>query len=128
VKWIAFGPATRQAQAANQETISPGEPQFILIPPQPNTDTDPSVTVLERDRMKKEMLINVLQPEECRIAIVEDGGLEGLYVERLSTSIAKKARATSRPPVSASGTANVSASRVAVAVAMIAVARPPRSP
>ena len=23
--------------------------------------------------MKKEMLINVLQPEECRIAIVEDG-------------------------------------------------------
>ena len=26
--------------------------------------------------MKKEMLINVLQPEECRIAIVEDGILE----------------------------------------------------
>ena len=26
--------------------------------------------------MKKEMLINVLQPEECRIAIVEDGVLE----------------------------------------------------
>lgn len=32
--------------------------------------------------MKKEMLINVLQPEECRIAIVEDGILEELYVER----------------------------------------------
>src|SRR5947199_2027969 len=32
--------------------------------------------------MKKEMLINVLQPEECRIAIVEDGVLEELYVER----------------------------------------------
>jgi ribonuclease E len=32
--------------------------------------------------MKKEMLINVLQPEECRIAIVEDGLLEELYVER----------------------------------------------
>ncbi len=28
------------------------------------------------------MLINVLQPEECRIAIVEDGILEELYVER----------------------------------------------
>ena len=34
--------------------------------------------------MKKEMLINVLQSEECRIAIVEDGILEELYVERAS--------------------------------------------
>jgi len=34
--------------------------------------------------MKKEMLINVRQPEECRIAIVEDGVLEELYVERAS--------------------------------------------
>lgn len=32
--------------------------------------------------MKKEMLINVSQPEECRIAIVEDGMLEELYIER----------------------------------------------
>ena len=32
--------------------------------------------------MKKEMLINVMQPEECRIAIVEDGVLQELYVER----------------------------------------------
>jgi ribonuclease E len=34
--------------------------------------------------MKKEMLINVSQPEECRIAIVEDGTLEELYIERAS--------------------------------------------
>lgn len=34
--------------------------------------------------MKKEMLMNVLQPEESRIAIVEDGVLEELYVERNS--------------------------------------------
>src|SRR5208282_3174940 len=34
--------------------------------------------------MKKEMLINVLQPEEIRIAICEDGVLEELYVERAS--------------------------------------------
>jgi ribonuclease E len=34
--------------------------------------------------MKKEMLINVLQPEECRIAILEEGLLEELYVERTS--------------------------------------------
>ncbi|HUG19257.1 MAG TPA: Rne/Rng family ribonuclease [Planctomycetaceae bacterium] len=32
--------------------------------------------------MKKEMLVNVLQPEESRIAILEDGVLEELYVER----------------------------------------------
>jgi ribonuclease E len=34
--------------------------------------------------MKKEILINVSQPEECRIAIVEDGVLEELYIERAS--------------------------------------------
>ena len=34
--------------------------------------------------MKTEMLINVLQPEESRIAIVENGVLEELYVERSS--------------------------------------------
>jgi ribonuclease E len=32
--------------------------------------------------MKQEMLINVAQPEESRIAIVEDGVLEELYIER----------------------------------------------
>src|ERR1700753_2393743 len=34
--------------------------------------------------MKQEMLINVAQAEECRIAIVEDGQLEELYLERPS--------------------------------------------
>jgi ribonuclease E len=34
--------------------------------------------------MKQEMLINVAQSEECRIAIVEDGILEELYIERTS--------------------------------------------
>src|SRR5690606_28458388 len=34
--------------------------------------------------MKTEMLVNVYQPEESRIAIVEDGVLEELYVERNS--------------------------------------------
>jgi ribonuclease E len=34
--------------------------------------------------MKSEMLINVSQPEECRIAIIEDGQLEELYIERAS--------------------------------------------
>ncbi|MDX1946905.1 MAG: Rne/Rng family ribonuclease [Pirellulaceae bacterium] len=34
--------------------------------------------------MKSEMLINVSQPEECRIAIIENGLLEELYIERAS--------------------------------------------
>ena len=34
--------------------------------------------------MKQEMLINVAQPEECRIAIVEDSVLEELYIDRAS--------------------------------------------
>ncbi|MCH2600908.1 MAG: ribonuclease E/G, partial [Pirellulales bacterium] len=34
--------------------------------------------------MKKEMIINVAQPEECRVAVIEDGQLEELHVERAS--------------------------------------------
>ncbi len=34
--------------------------------------------------MKREMLINVLQPEESRIAVLEDNKLEELYIERKS--------------------------------------------
>src|SRR5712692_7788412 len=41
-------------------------------------------TSRESFEMKQEMLINVSQPEECRIAIVEDGVLEELYIERTS--------------------------------------------
>src|SRR3954449_37093 len=37
-----------------------------------------------KTNMKQEMLINVSQPEECRIAIIEDGLLEELYIERAS--------------------------------------------
>jgi ribonuclease E len=35
---------------------------------------------------KKEMLINVSQGEECRIALLEDGKLEELYMERASST------------------------------------------
>jgi len=34
--------------------------------------------------MAREMLINVAESEECRVAVVEDGSLEELYVERSS--------------------------------------------
>lgn len=44
----------------------------------------PFVIADERRSMKKEMLVNALQPEESRIAIVEDGILEELYIERNS--------------------------------------------
>jgi len=43
-----------------------------------------SHTELKSTNMKQEMLINVSQPEECRIAIVEDNILEELYIERSS--------------------------------------------
>ncbi len=36
--------------------------------------------------MAKEMLINVSQGEECRIAVLEDGKLEELYMERSSST------------------------------------------
>src|SRR5262245_43672825 len=48
------------------------------------SDCTQFVTSDEGCAMKKEMLINVLQPEESRIAIVEDDVLEELYVERIS--------------------------------------------
>ena len=34
--------------------------------------------------MTREMLINVAESEECRVAVVEGGSLEELYVERAS--------------------------------------------
>jgi ribonuclease E len=36
--------------------------------------------------MKKELLINVSEGEECRIALLEDGKLEELYMERASST------------------------------------------
>jgi len=36
--------------------------------------------------MAREMLINVAESEECRVAVVEEGSLEELYVERASVS------------------------------------------
>ena len=36
--------------------------------------------------MSKEMLINVSEGEECRIALMEDGRLEELYMERTSST------------------------------------------
>jgi ribonuclease E len=36
--------------------------------------------------MAREMLINVAESEECRVAVVEEGSLEELYVERASIS------------------------------------------
>src|SRR3954470_11917480 len=47
---------------------------------------DNQIKARSKQNMKQEMLINVAQPEECRIAIVEDGVLEELYLERSSQS------------------------------------------
>src|SRR5947207_4857091 len=45
----------------------------------------PNLRGLQRkENMKKEMLINCLQQEEIRIAIIENGVLEELYVVRAS--------------------------------------------
>jgi len=43
-----------------------------------------AVETSEQTLMKREMLINAAQSEEIRIAIVEDGRLEELYIERAS--------------------------------------------
>jgi len=46
---------------------------------------DKGQTTIQMEKtMKKEMIINVSQPEECRVAVIEDGQLEELYVERAS--------------------------------------------
>src|SRR5258708_115930 len=47
-------------------------------------ESAPFVIADEGQSMKKEMLVNALQPEESRIAIVENGVLEELYIERNS--------------------------------------------
>src|SRR4051812_8332974 len=49
---------------------------------QPEATALPAVTAPEGMKIKKEMLNKVLHVEECRIAILENGVLEELYVER----------------------------------------------
>ncbi|HEY2893238.1 MAG TPA: Rne/Rng family ribonuclease [Pirellulales bacterium] len=55
-----------------------------MIPALRSSSQMPGSPAESHDRMKQEMLINVAQPEECRIAIIEDGSLEELYIERTS--------------------------------------------
>ena len=52
--------------------------------PKDFTPAGNSQTTENGNPMKKEMIINVAQPEECRVAVIEDGQLEELYVERAS--------------------------------------------
>jgi ribonuclease E len=52
--------------------------------PKDFTPVGNSQTTENGNPMKKEMIINVSQPEECRVAVIEDGQLEELYVERAS--------------------------------------------
>src|SRR5689334_4036063 len=54
------------------------------LAPQPARESAPFVIADEGRSMKKEMLVNALQPEESRIAIVENAVLEELYIERSS--------------------------------------------
>ena len=50
-----------------------------------NSDRDDRSEALEnKPKVKTEMIINATQSEESRVAIVEDGRLEDLYVERAS--------------------------------------------
>ena len=34
--------------------------------------------------MSREMLVNIAESEECRVAVIEDGKLDELYIERSS--------------------------------------------
>ena len=83
---ICFVAQTANPQAAKRQSIPVERDRAFNQLTHAHRTTTPLIAaqVPERDRMKKEMLINVKQPEECRIAIVEDGVLEELYVERTS--------------------------------------------
>ena len=64
--------AMPRSRLAMGPLVHPGRARYVLA----------DLAVKESDFMKQEMLINVSQPEECRIAIVEDNVLEELYIER----------------------------------------------
>ncbi len=80
----SFHHRSDRAQGSVPSTAVPGWTGQTHNSQGSKSDAHASAKVPERARMKKEMLINVLQPEECRIAIIEDGILEELYVERTS--------------------------------------------
>ncbi len=57
--------------------VMTGQPSLPVYPNRAAPDP-----AKQNQKMKKEMLINASQTEECRIAIIEEGRLEELYVER----------------------------------------------
>ncbi|WP_425396592.1 Rne/Rng family ribonuclease [Aeoliella sp.] len=67
-------PKRRRRRGAKKKKVAAGRKR--KTEEEPKSKKAPSV--------KQEMLINVAQPEECRIGILEDGVLEELYVERSS--------------------------------------------
>ena len=64
----------KEAPAAVEATPAPG----------PAVAEAPAATPPAAKRVKKEMIINVVPREECRIAILERGKLEEIYLERAS--------------------------------------------
>lgn len=74
----------RDDEAETQETAEPRRTSKSEKPkPAPKVeDEEDDETPLERG--KREMIINVVPNEECRIAILEEGALEEIYTERAS--------------------------------------------
>ena len=94
----ARSPAAQQAVAAAKDTAAPGSAQAAKpndrakpTPPPSRAPSKPVGPEPASAREKKpeasrrrEMIINVGGGDECRIAVLEDGRLEELYIERRS--------------------------------------------
>ena len=73
------GRRRKRGSGKSDQRNSDGNPAENSSQPAAKSDTADG-----KKKIKKEMLINALQPEESRIAITENGVLEELYVERNS--------------------------------------------
>lgn len=68
-------PAGEQGMAAAGEEEEPGpEPEEVEVEEVPEEKGRP-------DNIKRKLLINTDEPEECRIALIENGRVEAFYVE-----------------------------------------------
>ncbi len=73
------GIAGADSAEAVEEELAVGEPAETA------ERTVPAVRFEDLPRVKKEMVINVVPREECRIAILQEGKLEEIYLERASS-------------------------------------------
>jgi ribonuclease E len=86
------GEATEVAQVTTVPTADGGSEEPVVVPePQLAKEKTARVASARKDEVQKvsKLLINAEEPEECRLALLEDGRLESIHVSTISRTQTK---------------------------------------